>query len=104
MGGHLGRGGALRPCQEAQGRTDVALLVVAYDVGGPALVAAFSALRAAPVLVIGPVLIGRSDRGARERVSVADGRERGLSLAEVVVALCLLAGVVVSISGLLIVA
>lgn len=45
----------------------VALLVVAYDVGGPAVVAAFSALRAAPVLVIGPVLIGRSDRGARER-------------------------------------
>lgn len=45
----------------------VALLVVAYEVGGPALVAVFSALRAIPVLVIGPVLIGRSDRGARER-------------------------------------
>lgn len=49
----------------------VALLVIAFDVGGPGLVGAFAALRAAPALIAGPVLIGRSDRGRRERWLVA---------------------------------
>ncbi len=44
----------------------VALLVVAYDVGGPGLVAGFSILRAIPALIIAPVVIGWSDRGRRE--------------------------------------
>lgn len=51
----------------AEMASTVALIVVAYDVGGATLVAAFVALRAAPALVVGPVLIGRSDRGRRER-------------------------------------
>ena len=44
----------------------VALLVVAYDVGGPGLVAGFSILRAIPALIVAPVVIGWSDRGRRE--------------------------------------
>jgi hypothetical protein len=44
----------------------VALLVVAYDTGGPAMVAILAAVRALPVVIIGPVVIGRSDRGRRE--------------------------------------
>ena len=44
----------------------VALLVVAYEVGGPELVAGFSVLRAVPALVVAPVIIGWSDRGRRE--------------------------------------
>jgi predicted MFS family arabinose efflux permease len=44
----------------------VALLVVAYDTGGPPLVALLAAVRALPVLVVGPIVIGRSDRGRRE--------------------------------------
>lgn len=44
----------------------VALLVVAYEVGGPELVAGFSILRAMPALVVAPVVIGWADRGRRE--------------------------------------
>ena len=44
----------------------VALLVVAYEVGGPGLVAGFSILRAMPALIVAPVVIGWSDRGRRE--------------------------------------
>jgi hypothetical protein len=44
----------------------VGLLVVAYAVGGPELVAGFSILRALPALVVGPVVVGWSDRGRRE--------------------------------------
>lgn len=43
----------------------VALLVVAYEVGGPALLAGFSILRAVPALIVAPVVIGWSDRGRR---------------------------------------
>ena len=44
----------------------VALLVVAYDTGGPAMVALLAAVRALPVVIVGPIVIGRSDRGRRE--------------------------------------
>jgi uncharacterized membrane protein YhaH (DUF805 family) len=44
----------------------VALLVVAYEVGGAGLVAGFSILRALPALIVAPVVIGWSDRGRRE--------------------------------------
>lgn len=44
----------------------VALLVVAYDAGGPAMVALLAAVRALPVVIVGPIVIGRSDRGRRE--------------------------------------
>ena len=44
----------------------VAMLVVAYEVGGPQLVAGFAILRAAPALIVAPVVIGWSDRGRRE--------------------------------------
>jgi MFS family permease len=45
----------------------VALLVVAYEVGGSGLVAGFVILRAMPALIVAPVVIGWSDRGRRER-------------------------------------
>lgn len=45
----------------------VVLVVVAYEVGGPGLVAGFAVLRAVPALILAPVLIGWSDRGRRER-------------------------------------
>lgn len=45
----------------------VVLLVVAYGVGGPGLVAGFAVLRALPALIVAPVVIGWSDRGRRER-------------------------------------
>ena len=44
----------------------VALLAVAYEVGGPGLVAGLAILRAIPSLIIAPVMIGWSDRGRRE--------------------------------------
>ncbi len=43
----------------------VALLVAAYEVGGPGLLAGFSILRAVPALIVAPVVIGWSDRGRR---------------------------------------
>jgi MFS family permease len=51
----------------AETAVTVALIVVAYGVGGATWVAAFVAVRTVPALVVGPVLIGRSDRGSRER-------------------------------------
>lgn len=49
----------------------VALLVLAYETGGPGLVAGLGAVRALPVLIVGPLVIGRSDRGRRETWVVA---------------------------------
>jgi MFS family permease len=47
--------------------TLVALLVVAYDTGGPALVAAWSGARLLPAVVVAPLLVGRCDTGGRRR-------------------------------------
>ncbi len=45
----------------------VALLVVAYDTGGPGLVALWSGARMLPTLVVAPLVVGRGDRGGRRR-------------------------------------
>ena len=55
----------------------VALLVVAYEVGGPGLVAGFSILRAMPALIVAPVVIGWSDRGRRESLADEPSSRRG---------------------------
>lgn len=67
----------------------VALLVVAYEVGGAALVATFVALRTLPALVIGPALIARSDHGRRHRWLAAVLALRAALLSAAVVALLL---------------
>ncbi len=61
----------------------VVLLVVANDIGGPALVAGFAVVRSLPALVVAPVVIGWSDRGRRERwlLAVLGGRSALLFLA-----------------------
>ncbi len=59
----------------------VVLLVVAYDVGGPGLVAAFAVARAVPALLVAPIVIGWSDRGRRERWLLAVLGVRGVLLA-----------------------
>jgi hypothetical protein len=78
---HLGRGVRLRAVMAvpslrwavlawglsviAETASLVALLVAAYEVGGPGLLAGFSILRAVPALIVAPVVIGWSDRGRR---------------------------------------
>jgi predicted MFS family arabinose efflux permease len=47
--------------------TLVALLVVAYDTGGPALVALWSGARLLPAVIVAPLLVGRCDTGGRRR-------------------------------------
>lgn len=79
----------------------VVLLVVAYEVGGPALVAGFAVVRAVPALIVAPVVIGWSDRGRRERWLLAVLAARavllalaaGLLVADLAVAGLLLGGV-----------
>lgn len=63
----------------------MALLVLAYQTGGPVLVAALGAVRALPVLIVGPLVIGRSDRGRRERWVLATLLVRALLIGIAVV-------------------
>lgn len=62
----------------------VALMVLAFETGGAALVAVFGAVRALPVLLVGPTVIGRSDRGRRERWVLGTLLARALLIAAAV--------------------
>jgi MFS family permease len=87
--------------------TLVALLVVAYDTGGPALVALWSGARLLPAVVVAPLLLGRCDTGGRRRWlrgvlaarTALTAAAAALLLLDLPVA-ALLIGVVVAVLGL----